>query len=234
MACNRAKAKCSSERPCGRCVRMRLECVDFDSGGPSPGPPPRKWEGPPSSEWEAEIVRHIERPIEWKPSALLCGPSCSGKREIVDALMSVNGLEGFAGPIHRCAEMGWDANRIVNLFASLPASWMSLLTGACRAAQIVEHHTAQQDDVRVTSEMLQSLEDLEEIERKTHETCNVAMVRFGFFPQLGKRRSAYLTAPYSRIHLMHREEAMARLLNRETPLCCPEVASSPAPRAMLV
>jgi hypothetical protein len=128
LACKRNKAKCSDDRPCTRCVRLRIasRCVDYDARSPAV-----EGDG---------TVAVIERPVEYKPDRALSGARVQKQIEDLDVAIAERGLEWLAGPISRSVELGWDGRVMVDLFASLPDDWNALLKGACLGLKVIERH----------------------------------------------------------------------------------------------
>jgi len=129
LACRQAKAKCSADRPCTRCIRagMSASCFAVDKR-------------PPSSA-DYGVVAVIERPVDYKPDRALLGFTGGNFHTAhLDVMIAENGLQWLSGPIQRSTECGFDARTIIGIFASLPDDWIALLKGTCQALQVLERN----------------------------------------------------------------------------------------------
>ena len=209
--CRRRKTKCSSERPCSRCVRLRVPepCVDFDS---------------------AEEVLRIERPFRFRGGVALFEPAQRGEQEWLDQLLVDSGLHWIAGPVQRCFELGLDVHKVVRMFSTLPECWVALLKDTCSAVRVLDHQQRLQQGlqsdslVEAQAQCLSALEESQVLLDKVWESStNVGMMRVGFCPEQTKRRSTFVTTYWSRFTNLHTEEVISRLANREFDLWFTEV-----------
>ena len=207
--CRLSKAKCSSERPCRRCIRQGTTCVDIQ----------------PTAE---ALV--IERPFRFRGGGAHFDLARCGEQEWLDQLIVDSGLQWIAGPVQRLFELGVDKHKVVRMFSTLPGSWVALLKDTCAALRVLEaqrlarHPQGLQADSLVEAQCVSALEDSQVLMDKVWESNqNVGMMRVGFWPQTAKRRSTFITTQMSCFSNLHTEEAMSRLANREFPPWIPEV-----------
>lgn len=135
LMCKQAKAKCSTTRPCTRCVRMRMAatCYDLDTR--------------PFSSADNGTVTEIDRPVVYRPDPALLGGRIKRLDSTldVDVLLAENGLQWLKSPFFQgCLEIGFDVRTIVGIYASLPDDWCALLKRTCQTLKKAQQlHRAQ-------------------------------------------------------------------------------------------
>ena len=139
IVCKRGKAKCSAERPCSRCVRLRVAglCMDIDAR---------------SKQAVSVSDLTVERPLPYKMGVVQFDPGV-GRRRTLDRLLAENSLHWLRmgdGPISRMVELGWDARDIVNLFVTMPDDWRALLMTTCQSLQIIMGRKQQESNTKLS------------------------------------------------------------------------------------
>jgi len=131
-ACRGAKAKCTETRPCSRCVRLRITdtCEEWEDAGQEGGPAKRR-------AGVMVTADRVERPIAFKGSSFLFSAA------VVDTAQQQRkvpvDLEWCRNIMRRGLEIGYEADRMLDMLRALPHTCLQVFQDACEAIEILSN-----------------------------------------------------------------------------------------------
>jgi len=220
LPCRRSKVKCDESRPCGRCMRLGKvdSCLQSDGAGEELALSARN---------SQEEEREVERPIAYKGTLSFAHDNRFLKQECF--LVDVMKTHGWAHAVlKRCWEFGTCQKSLLEIFVNLPPELESVIKRGLTALDVlVKERTAAMakkmgKDILQrsnTSKQRKEGEIIEDLENKIWESSEHAgVMRLKWNPASDKRDDVFVTDTLAKMNYMHKEEMLARLANRETPL----------------
>jgi hypothetical protein len=244
--CRSLKKKCDEQRPCSRCLSKGEpdKCVDWEPDfksvrkvtlgngkGLTRGFPGEAYDNGNPGFTETAVV---ERPLPFRGGGVT---QISFSSEC--PLTAVMERMGWSHAILlRTWEFGFNADALINIFASVPQDLADVLKTGFASLDIIQNKKCAAD--RVQSANLAGggedflpragggscyFDDMEDRLWDRRRDCGY--LRLDFEPRSQRRRHAFLNTHFSNLIGLHKEETLARIANREMPLPMTEV-SGPA------